>query len=110
MAISYGGESVQQHKKNLMKDNPIAKHSSGLNQNYEQPTYQYDDQPMELTGPGKKKLLASGANEKFLEVIANTEVDNPAKISSKIEKGRITAEAKAKANAEKAPTSMKKKY
>jgi colicin import membrane protein len=31
MAISYGGESVQQHKSNLMKDNPVAKDASALN-------------------------------------------------------------------------------
>ena len=28
MAIKYGGESVQQHRANLMKDNPVAKHAS----------------------------------------------------------------------------------
>ena len=28
MAIKYGGESVQQHRTNLMKDNPVAKHAS----------------------------------------------------------------------------------
>ena len=31
MAISYGGESVQQQKKNLMTKNPVAEHASGLN-------------------------------------------------------------------------------
>jgi hypothetical protein len=30
MHISYGGESVQQHKKNLIDDNPLAKHASAL--------------------------------------------------------------------------------
>ena len=31
MAISYGGESVQQQKKNLMTKDPVAEHASGLN-------------------------------------------------------------------------------
>tara|TARA_R110001592_G_scaffold272361_1_gene539079 strand:+ start:42 stop:785 length:744 start_codon:yes stop_codon:yes gene_type:complete len=30
MAISYGGESVQKHKSNLMNDNPVAKHASAV--------------------------------------------------------------------------------
>ena len=30
MKISYGGESVQQHKKNLINDNPLAKHASAI--------------------------------------------------------------------------------
>ena len=31
MAISYGGESVQKHKSNLMNNNPVAKDASALN-------------------------------------------------------------------------------
>ena len=31
MAISYGGESSKQEKKNLMTKDPVAEHASGLN-------------------------------------------------------------------------------
>ena len=60
--ISYGGESEKQEKSNLMKDNPVAKHASAMNMNY--------DTPMELTAEGKKKIMASDANPEFKKAIA----------------------------------------
>ena len=50
MHISYGGESVQQHKKNLINDNPLAKHASAIQMQEDQ----YDT-PFHLIDGKKKK-------------------------------------------------------
>ena len=71
MNISYGGESAKQQKQNLNQDNPVAKHASAMNMNY--------DTPMELTAEGKEKIMASDANPAFKKAIAK---ESPANLVS----------------------------
>jgi hypothetical protein len=69
MAISYGGESVQQQKKNLMTKDPVAEHASGLN-NLNKGSQEYgsmakmNGSPLDLitnpTKPPKKKGKSQG--------------------------------------------------
>lgn len=68
MHISYGGESVQQHKKNLIDDNPLAKHASALKMQED-----HHGSPFHALGevkPKKKK-------KKDLEVIPYKKTDTP---------------------------------
>tara|TARA_R110000824_G_C15067942_1_gene663111 strand:- start:42 stop:842 length:801 start_codon:yes stop_codon:yes gene_type:complete len=68
MHISYGGESVQQHKKNLIDDNPLAKHASALKMqedHYGSPFHLMD-------GKKTKKEKATGSGDDYTILPKNT--------------------------------------
>jgi hypothetical protein len=67
MHISYGGESVQQHKKNLINDNPLAKHASALKMQED-----HYGSPFHLIDGKKKKK-----DKKDLDIIPIPKVDTP---------------------------------